>query len=502
VSCDRLRALTGAGRPVPTGGARALLPAWGVATALATPFLIVIAVLRGLTVTLPIFHSSDERIYQLPTILRFSRQLPFPDLAAYHAAQTPLFHLVMAYVGRATGYQLWRLRLIEALISYGLALAVYALLRRRMRLPQLTALVLALLFVLSPYVFGTSFRVMTDNLAALFIVVALERLLRFGETRSLGIFAVAAAAVGAAILTRQSAAFMVGVALLCLWPLARAREAGKVTLALGALALACAPAAALFLTWHGLVPPGGDTRSCGLCSGHGGAGLVIATPELALATSGLYGTVLLAPELWRTRRVLRLREPLLGGLAGAVLLLVLPAHPGGDAAGFIWGVARHLPTVLGSSLAFWALVPLAGAVLAWRLPRSPRPGTVLAFAACFLLGALAIRYPWQKYVDPFALLVVLLTIRPGELRGRWALGGALVLALAFVAYTADTGSHANANGTPSGVAQNLSVCVRNCARTGEAHAGRLLGLVGPESRPVMRPGVSRPSRSPRPPSTS
>ena len=36
-----------------------------------------------------------------------------------------------------------------------------------------------------------------------------------------------------------------------------------------------------------------------LCSGsHGGAGLVVATPELALATIGLYGVVLFAPQLW------------------------------------------------------------------------------------------------------------------------------------------------------------------------------------------------------------
>lgn len=451
-----------------TEARRRALPAWGVGVVLAAPFLVMIAILRGLTVALPIFHSSDEVVYHLPTILRFSRQLPFPDLGDYHAAQTPLFHLVMAYAGQVTGYELWRLRLLEALISYGLALAVYGLLRRRLRLEQPAALALTLLFVLSPYVFGTSFRVMTDNLAALFIVVAVERLMRFGETRSVGVFATGAAAVGAAMLTRQSAAFMVGVALLFLW---RGRLSGRRFLvALGSLVLACFPVGALFLAWHGLVPPGGDPSSCGLCSGHGGAGLVIATPELALATIGLDGAVLFAPELIARGRDLRRgqrrrggarrripRGPWLGALAGAVLLLVLPAHPGSDAAGVIWGAARHLPTVLGSSLVFWALVPLAGAVLAWRVPQAPRPWAALAFAACFVIGALAIRYPWQKYVDPFALLVVLLTVRPGELRRPRALLGALVLALAFVAYTADTGAHANTTGTPSGVAAVPSI---------------------------------------------
>src|ERR1700735_3011920 len=101
---------------------------WFAPTALAIPFLVMIAVLRGMTATLPIFHGSDELVYHYPTILRFSRELPFPDLHSYPAAQTPLFHLLMAYAGKLIGYQLWKLRLLQVLISYLLALAVFRLL--------------------------------------------------------------------------------------------------------------------------------------------------------------------------------------------------------------------------------------------------------------------------------------------------------------------------------------------------------------------------------------
>jgi 4-amino-4-deoxy-L-arabinose transferase-like glycosyltransferase len=440
----------------PTGEGR--LPAWGVAGVLALPFLIAIAILRGLTVALPIFHGSDEYVYHYPTILRFSRELPFPDLAHYGAAQTPLFHILMAYVGQVTGYELWRLRLVEALISYGLALIVYVLVRRRLGLPQLTALALTVLFVLSPYVYGTSFRVITDNLATLFIVLALERFERFRETERLTVFAAGCAAVGAAILTRQSAAFMVGVAVLYG---ARAPLSSRQRLiAASALVLSCVPVGLLFLSWHGLVPPGGDPSSCGLCSGHGGAGLVIQTPELALATIGLYGGVLFVPELlWRLRSTGRpsvaelraVRGPLLGAAAGFLLLVVLPARPGADAAGVIWAVAGHFPAVHGTSLVFWALVPAAGAVLTWRVQVAPRTWIVIVFAGCFLLGTFAIRYPWQKYVDPFALLTVIVTVRPGELASRRALAGALVLALAFIAYTADYSSHDGTHGFDAAV---------------------------------------------------
>lgn len=463
-------------RPVRRGN----WPAWAVGLAIAAPFLAAIAALRGLTVALPIFHSSDELIYHYPTILRFAHQLPFPDLASYHAAQTPLFHLLMAYVGKVIGYELWRLRLIEALISYALALAAYALLRRRLRMAQPTALALTVLFVLSPYVYGSSFRVITDNLATLFIVLALERFERFRETESLAVFAAGCAAVGAAMLTRQSAAFMVAVAALYALrvPLGRSRRAIAAML----LAAACAPVTALFLTWHGLVPPGGNPGSCGLCSGGGGAGLDVRTPELALATIGLYGLVLFAVEIVAlgractvpgappVRALLRgpLRGPLLGAAAGVVLLLAFPARAGADSAGLIWAVSRHLPAVLGSSLLFWALVPAAGAILAWRIRVAPRRWMVVVFAACFLLGTLVIRYPWQKYVDPFALLIVILTVRPRELVSPRALAGALVLGVAFIAYTADYSSHAN-TGPP--VARRVPQ--RETAANPSATAGQL-----------------------------
>ena len=73
---------------------------------------------------------------------------------------------------------------------------------------------MTLLFTLSPYVLGSSFRVITDNLATLFIVLALERFERFRGCASLRVYAVACVCVGAAILTRQSAAFMLGVGFL------------------------------------------------------------------------------------------------------------------------------------------------------------------------------------------------------------------------------------------------------------------------------------------------
>jgi 4-amino-4-deoxy-L-arabinose transferase-like glycosyltransferase len=167
-----------------------------------------------------------------------------------------------ASAGRVTGDELWRLRLVQVLISYGLALAVFALLHRRLALGQGQSPVLSLLFVLSPYVCGTPFRLMTDNLAILFSVLSIDRLERFRERHRLGQFGLAGACVAVAVLTRQSTAFMLGVA--GLYALGARIPIPVRALAAAAVGLAAIPAAALFLNWHGLVPPGG-TRARAVC---------------------------------------------------------------------------------------------------------------------------------------------------------------------------------------------------------------------------------------------
>src|SRR6478609_2735318 len=85
---------------------------WRVAGLLALPYLLTIAVLRGLTATMPTYHGGDERTYHLPTIVQFHDQLPGVDLVDYPAAQTPLYHLLAAIWGQLVGMELWRLRVI------------------------------------------------------------------------------------------------------------------------------------------------------------------------------------------------------------------------------------------------------------------------------------------------------------------------------------------------------------------------------------------------------
>jgi hypothetical protein len=426
---------------------------------LAVPFLVGVVVLQGLTVEIDTFHGSDARVYQLPTILQLSERLDFSD---YPSAQTPLYHLVTAGWGELVGFDLWKLRLLNVAISYGMALALLRLLRRATPLDELPAFALTLAFVMSPYVFGASFTLLTDNLAILFGLVALERIHAYARGGSLGAFAAACLAIGAAVLTRQSFLWLVPVAafFLLVSPLRPARVAAGGAL----LAVALVPVAALVIEWNGLVPPSADPATCGLCTDRPGVGrdeLTLRTIGFSVALLGMYAALVLGPSLWRRLRRLqapvaraarsaltatrvRPRRPtaLLAGAAvtGVALLLVspleyMPGRPGepGDA-GYLWRLSNDVPTVLGSSLLFWLLVPLgavAAALLARRAGWTSLPSVYLG---AFLIGTLPVNLIYQKYFDPFMLLAVALFARPPDLRAGSDYAGVAVVCAASVAY--------------------------------------------------------------------
>ena len=269
---------------------------------LAVPFLIGIAVLKGLTVEIDTFHGSDAAVYQLPTIELFRERLDFSD---YPSAQTPLFHVVMTAWGKLVGFDLWKLRLLNVAISYGAALALLRLLRRATPLAATPAFALTLAFALSPYFFGASFTLLNDNLAILFALLALERIHAYSRTGSMAAFALACLWIAGAVLTRQSFLWLV---LMAAFYLLRRRADGQVLAGAALLALALAPLAALVIEWNGLVPPGADPLSCGLCTDRPGFGrdvLTLRTVGFSLALLGAYAVVVLGPAAYRRLRLLR-----------------------------------------------------------------------------------------------------------------------------------------------------------------------------------------------------
>jgi hypothetical protein len=440
---------------------------WAYPALLALPFLVGVAVLRGLTVEIDTFHGSDARVYHLPTILQFSERL---DFERYPAAQAPLYHVVFAAWGKLVGFdELWRLRLLGVVISYAAVLVLFRLLVRR-GLAAPPACALALLFALSPYYFGASFTLLTDNLAILFALLALDRLDRFRASASPRDLALGCLALAAGVLTRQS---LLWLALVALFYVLRAPSTlGRKAAGAGVLAVALAPLAALVVTWRGLVPPGSDPASCGLCDeAPGRDALTLRTVGFTVALLGLYATAIYGPVLARRLRpglrdlppAMYFRSTRPGDVGGATLtrasrvapappalalalgaglallvvspLLYRPSVPGrpGDA-GYLWRISDRLPELLGSSLVFWLLVPigaLAAALLARRAGLASMP---VVYLASFLIAALPVGLTYQKYFDPFVLLALVLLARPTDLSERSDYAGIALLGVAFVAY--------------------------------------------------------------------
>lgn len=419
---------------------------WGAPLALAIPFLCGVIALKGLTVEIRTFHGEDAGFYHLPTILQFADQLPGVDLERYPAAQTPLFHLLFALWGKLVGFELWRLRLLDVAVSYLTLLVLFRWLRRGFGFDQVPALALTLLFGLSPHFLGVSFTLLTDNLSMLFGVLALERFHRAEREDSLGQFALGCVAMGAAVLTRQSFLWLVAVA--C-WALLRARPSlPRLAEGAGVAAVSLAPMAALAAVWGGLVPESADPASCGLCPTRAGVPETGALRALGftVALFGLYSAAIYAPVL--VRRMRRLQAPPLRVVLPPVILGVAltalsdlvyrppaygrGAHLGDE--GYLWRFADQFPSVASYSLLFWVLVPL-GALALWLLAR--RAGLFslpVVYVAAFLASTLLVRLVYQKYVDPFALLGLILLMRPGDLRFRSDYAGLGALALGFLAY--------------------------------------------------------------------
>jgi 4-amino-4-deoxy-L-arabinose transferase-like glycosyltransferase len=405
---------------------------------LAAPFLIGIAVLQGLTVEIDTFHGSDAAVYQVPTIMQLREGLHFSD---YPSAQTPLFHLVMAGWGKLVGFELWKLRLLNVAISYGAALALLRLLRRATGLSELPAFALALAFALSPYFFGASFTLLTDNLAILFALLALERVHRYLQDGSPAAFATACLCAGAAVLTRQSFLWVVLVTGAFL-VLREYRAPGRLAAGLALLALALAPMAALVVEWGGLVPPSADPASCGLCTDKPGVGrdsLTLRTVGFTVALLGIYAAALLGPGVLRRTPRVDWRLVGAGAAAGVALVLISPLEykpvgPQPGDAGYLWQISKHLPTVLGTSLLFWAAVPLGGAAAAVLARRAGWISLPSVYVACFLAVALPVALVYQKYFDPFALLAIALLARPPDFRAAWDYVGVAAVCAASVAY--------------------------------------------------------------------
>jgi hypothetical protein len=403
----------------------------------------------------------DEQNFHLPTIVTFAEQLPRPDLTNYDSATTPGYHLAMAIVRRCVSDRTAVLRLASAGFTVGLLVTLAMAVTRR--LPCATGLMVTLPAVCSPYVFSSGVWLLPENLGWWLVLATL--LLAFRDEFDARGYAAIAAVLLALAFVRQSHLWAAGV----LWVAALAGHStalgkpdvrGNTRHALRRLlpvVLATIPAFSLVgyfvYRWGGLTPPQFQAATPGAPWGtsvHRGANP--AAPAMVLAVLGAIGTFF-AGFVWpQVRDVVRQRGPgllavLAGGLAGTLAAVVVRTdfdRAAGRVSG-LWNISKAFPVVGGRSTLIVALAALGGVcIVLWALALARRDRAIwLGAWACFIAAQVANSMAWQRYYEPFCLIMMPLAVsrlpdaRAGRLP-RIAGLGPLALAALLAAATVFT----------------------------------------------------------------
>ena len=404
------------------------------AALLAVPFAFVVLATAGLTHPFRVYQGFDEGVHY-GIVRSFAAVWPRPLLSGYPSWSGPFVYWLLAGLSRPLGGSLVACRLIMTVLSWATCVTAYVIFRDRLGARPRTALVLALLLAMSPFFFGESFRMLTDNPAWLFVALAVERLLAYLERPRGGALVGYAVFTALATLTRQLTAWLVLPALVVLLPDRTPARRRVRPVAVAACGLV--PLAALLVAWGGLLPSGGVSTGPG---GDGPRNIL-----LALAVVGLWG-VLLAPADDLAGLPARLRPTAWCVVGGAVALTVaaiaagaLSSLHGGDpyGLGLVGRLGESWWRIDGTSGVWWVLAPLGAAVLVvlviTRLRDDRDRVLVVALVALVLTSASSATW-YERYVDFGVLLCLCGLVAAGSarVRGVDVLRWAGVLAISVV----------------------------------------------------------------------
>ncbi len=387
-------------------------------------------------------------------IREFAAQWPHPSLRDYNAAMTPGYHLLMAGVYRAT-HSVLDLKLVNALITVGLLITL-ALAVARLVGP-VAGIVLCLPFLCSQYIFTSGIWLVPHNPAWWCVLLVLLVSLRPRVDRTTyvlgGLFLLAL------VLFRQIHLWAAAPLWVAAWlgsekpaanPTSQGIESAPVKdcrwLRVGWMNLWILPAViavAYFVhLWHGTVPP---MQRKDVAGGNP------SVPALFLALTGIYAiffgttfpwkTAFTKPQRWRSVGAM-IVGLLIGVLAGALPQTSYSQKEGRW--GGLWHAVPHLPVIHNRSILIIGLAALGGMLLAlWMitLPKRPRWIILAAFAGIVAANCAASQ-AWQRYDDPFLLMIFpLMAIRFPKTDKSWnyaRLIGPVALAVLLAATTALT----------------------------------------------------------------
>jgi len=407
----------------------------------------------------------DQNRYHLEVIGRFAEQWPAFDLRDYESATTPGYHIALATVGRLLGTDVLVLRLAGAVFTLGLlgTIAWYA----ARRVGAAAAVAICAPLVTSLYVFGSGVWLLPDNAAWWGVLAILLLALR---PRLDGSFFAAGGLLLLVLVTvRQAHLWAAAVLWAAAWlgpgaeasplrPLDPWRRGRRAALAAAATAPAFLAVAWFYRLWGGLVPPlfqatGDQDNPLAVPT----TGWNPATPALLLALCGVLGAFFAGFLLPTMRRLAGDRRAtwVVALHAAAGLAISLAPHSTFDKAAGRWsGLWNIVEAFDRRGLSFAdrspVIVGLGTLGAAWLglwfvALRSRDRWLLLAAWIAFAAAQTASAFAWQRYLEPFVLMmlaisVVLVAGRPADTSAeasppRWAAAGPVALALLLAAVT-------------------------------------------------------------------
>lgn len=431
-------------RPGPSAALR-----WGLAA-----WVVYALMMAGLICLVPqsTRQAFDQNNFHARAISRFAEQLPSVDLHDYESATTPLYHIVLAVVARLVSPSLLVLRLAGSLASAALVGAAVWLCARRIGAvtggrASFTSVALALPLACSVYIVSAGTSLLPDSAGWLGVLCVLA--LSLARRVSIVTMLAGGATLVVLVLTRQIHAWA-GLPLVVsawlgtrdslplppVWAQRGKRDlnelsSGDVTPAtsrsdvvqglLRAIfaSAACAPAALVLLSflslWGGLVPPAFQARGSALTIKDvytSVSGVSPATPAFLLALVGVFSPFF-AGYAWRTVRRGAWALPAVIASAFGLVAGLLPSGTYSVEAGRysgLWGLFKRVPTVMDRSLPLAALSALGAACLMVWWQATPRRDRLVLGAAllAFTLAHSAQALVWQRYMEPFVLIAMML----------------------------------------------------------------------------------------------
>ena len=387
----------------------------------------------------------SDQSYHLRAIHKFAAEWPRFDFRDYSSATTPGFHVFMATIERWITPDVRVLRAVSAALTAALLCTVGLIPRRQ---GEFAFFCCGLPLVTSLYVFSSGAWALPDNVGWWGVLAVLLLAWRDGDNRRWDYLA--AALLLALVFCRQSHVWAAAVTWVAAvfsrpgppetLPQADARRGARtVLLTLPAFAVV----GSFAWLWKGLMPP---SMAHEIRHGwYSPENLILegpnwATPAFSLAVLGVLGVwyvPLMLPQIDRLRARARW---IAAAAAIAAVISVLPVTefaPGTRASG-IWNFVRMTPVLAHRSPLLIALAVLGGVILAaWAVVLPPRRRVIWLTAwVCFVIAQVPNPSAFQRYHEPFALLMLLLAIGTAAPPAkRWMLAGPVTLAILLAMIT-------------------------------------------------------------------